>query len=56
MLMSSLTCLWGFSVKFSVQLIYTDYANYGYFNRKMTLKSSPRKPLIQMKPLDLDSL
>ena len=47
---SSLTYIPGFSVKFFVQPIYTDYANWAYFDKKITFKSSPLKPLNQIKP------
>ena len=39
----------GFSVQFFFQLIYTDCANWEYFD-KITFKSSPLKPLNQIKP------
>ena len=47
---SSLTFIPGFSVKFFFQPIYTDYANWAYFDKKITFKSSPLKLLNQIKP------
>jgi hypothetical protein len=47
---SSLTYILGFSVKFTFQPIYTDYAIWAYFDKKITFKSSPLKPLNQIKP------
>jgi hypothetical protein len=51
MAMSSLYIL-GFSVKFFIQPIYTDYANWAYFDKRSYLpgKSSSLKPLNQIKP------
>jgi hypothetical protein len=37
MAMSSLTYIPGFSVKFFFQLIYTDYANWAYFDKRSHL-------------------
>ena len=39
-----------FSVKFFFQPIYTDYANQAYFDKRSYFKSSPLKPLNQIKP------
>ena len=36
-LRSNLTCIRGFSVKFFFQPIYTDYANYAYFDKRSYL-------------------
>ena len=52
MAMSSLTYIPGFSVKFFFQPIYTNYANYAYFDKRshliVTFKSFPLKPLNQI--------
>jgi hypothetical protein len=37
MVRSSLTCILGFSVKFFFQPIYTDYANWAYFDKRSHL-------------------
>jgi hypothetical protein len=47
---SSLTYIPFFPVKFFFQPIYTDYASRAYFNKQITFKSSPLKPLNQIKP------
>ena len=47
---SSLTYIPGFSVKYFFQPIYTDYANLAYFDKTSHIKSSPLKPLNQIKP------
>jgi hypothetical protein len=46
---SSLTYIPGFSVIFFFQPIYTDYANWAYFDKRSHFKSSPLKPLNQIK-------
>ena len=46
---SGLTYIPDFTVKFFFQPIYTDYANWAYFD-KITFKSSPLKLLNQIKP------
>ena len=46
---SSLIYILDFSVKFSFQPIYTDYTNWTYFDKQITFKSSPLKPLNQIK-------
>jgi hypothetical protein len=46
---SSLTYIPDFSVKFFFQQIYTDYANWAYYDKRSHLKSSPLKPLNQAK-------
>jgi hypothetical protein len=45
---SSLTYILGFSVKFFFQPIYTNYANWAYFDKR-SFKSSPQKLLNQIK-------
>jgi hypothetical protein len=48
MAMSSLTYIPYFSVKCFFQAIYTDYANYAYFDKRSHL--NPLKPLNQITP------
>ena len=48
--MSSLAYIPDFSVNFFFQPIYTDYANWAYFDKRSHLKSCSLKPLNQVKP------
>ena len=49
--MGSLTYIPDFSLKYFFQPIYTDYANYAYFVKKITFKSFPLSKLLnQIKP------